>query len=123
MPGLMVFHAVCEMPDAFRDSRQFLAGDVLAVHLYAFAEVLNIRRGIEPGTVARCPQDGIQHGAGGTFAVAAGNVDKLEMFLGTVQRVQEFHGSVEAEAGGAPGVVFNIGNGFLLGHKAITLFP
>ena len=112
----MILHAIGESTHLFCNSGKITAVDILSVHLHAFTEVLKVRRGVEPHAVPRRPENGIQHGAGGAFAVASGHVDELQPLLGISQGLQQSARTVKAQPGGAPGVIFNICDGFLSGH-------
>lgn len=63
----------------------FRLGEQAAIHLHAFAEFHQVRRGVEPGAPAGGVQDGVEHGRDRTLAVGAGNVDHRIAALGVVE--------------------------------------
>lgn len=115
----MVLHGVRFHFHPLRDGGEVLPEDVPAVHLQALFEAEDMGRCIEPGLITRFPQDRRQHGAGAPLAVAARHVDEFQVFLRVSEAVQQLHGPVEAEPRGAPGIVFNVGDCFLIGHLQI----
>ena len=119
----MVLHGVGMAADLFRDAGKVPAGNVLPVQLYALTEVLNIGRGVEAGPVPGTPENRFQHDAGGALAVAAGDVDELQLLLRVPQGMKKLTRPAKTEARGAPGIVFDISDGFLSGHVVGTFFP
>ena len=77
----VVFHDIGMDPDLRRNPCEILPRDVLPVHPHAFTEVLNIGRCIEPGPISRMAKNRVQHGTGGAFAVASGNMDEFQLLL------------------------------------------
>ena len=104
----VVFHDIGMDPDLFRDPCEILSRDVLPVHLHAFTEVLNIGRRIEPGPVSCMAKNRVQHGTGGAFAVAAGNMDELQLLLRITDGMYKLARPSKAETRGTPGIVLNI---------------
>ena len=119
----MVLHGVGTAADLFRDAGEILAGNVLPVQLHALAEVLDIGRGVESGPVTGTPENRFQHDTGRALAVAAGDMDELQLLLWIPQGMKELTCPVKTETRGAPGIVFDIGNGFLHSHVVGTFFP
>ena len=115
----VIVHRVGNDLHAFGQPRERLARNVLAVHAHALAEVLNVRRGIKPRAVSRRAQDAVQHGAGAALAVAPGDVHEFQPLLRIAELLKQLARPVEAESGRAPGVVFNVCNGFLCRHVEI----
>ena len=53
-------------------------GDGATIEPDAFAEGNEVRRGVEAGAVALGAANGVEHGAGGAFAVGAGDVEDFD---------------------------------------------
>ena len=83
----VIRHGIRADTNPLGDPSQILSRDVHAVDLYTLTEILNIGGNVQPGPVSCRAQNGIQHGTGGAFAVASGNVDKLQIPLRITQSV------------------------------------
>ena len=80
--GGFVFPVTAGLAQA-REAGSGLAGGYHgAIHADAFTEIDKVRRGIEAGFVACGTEAGIQHGADGTLAVCACDMDEAQAFLG-----------------------------------------
>ena len=112
----MILHRVGHAADTLRDGGEGLAGDVLSVHLYPLTKVLNVRGNVQPHPVSRPAEDGVEHGAGASLAVAAGDMDKFQFFLGVAQLPEQLLRALQSQPGGAPALVFDIENRLLLCH-------
>ena len=67
----------------------FLLGDHLSVHEDPFAEIAQVRRGVESRAVARLLEYRGEHVRHGAFAVGAGHVDREIVALGIAQVLAE----------------------------------
>ena len=112
----VVFHCVGRHTDLFRDAGKVFSGNVLPVYLHALTEVLDVRGSVKACPVSGGAQDTVQHGTGGTFAVAARDVDKLQLLLRITYGMQQFSGARQAQPSPAPGIVFYVLNCFSAGH-------
>ena len=88
-------------PDLFEQGSQLVGRDGQAVHLNAFLDAGQVRRGEQAGAVAGLAQDGGQHGRGGAFALAAGDVDDPQAFVRIAQQSEQGPHPVELEITGA----------------------
>ena len=87
--GGLLKNAVGQRLDLLGDGAQLVIGDHLAVDLHPLVEAENIRRGIQSRPIPGLPQYGGHHGAGGAFAVGAGDVDELQRPLRMAHLVQQ----------------------------------
>ena len=74
----------------------------LAVNADAFAEVHQMRRGVQPDPVTGLLQHGGQHVRHGAFAVGSGNVDGLVRLLRIAQCVEQADGVGQSRLVGLP---------------------
>lgn len=81
-----LLHAVVVFVHEVHD---FLLGDHLSVHEDPFAEIAQVRRGVEPRAVARLLEYRGEHVRHGAFAVGAGHVDREIVALGIAQVLAE----------------------------------
>lgn len=81
------------------EAGDFGFGDELAIDLDAFGEGDEVRRGVEAGFVAGVAVDRFEHGAGGAFAIGAGDVDEFEFVLRVANSACEQEGAFEAGLG------------------------
>ena len=106
-----------------RDLIELPVGDVDAVHLDALVETQNERRGEKPRIVAGRLQDAGYEGAGGTFAVRAGDMHDRISVLRIAERGEQRARAVEPEVHVAPRSLLQIGLGVesVIGRGAFRL--
>ena len=95
--GRMRFPLADEIANGGEAARHFGFADHDAVRLDALAKGDEVRGGEEPGGVAAGAGDGIDHGADGTFAVCARDVDDALFWRRYLERVEETADIIEAE--------------------------
>ena len=83
----------------FHQRDHFSLGNVFAVDLDAFAEADQMRRGEEAGSVAGRAINTLQHRAHTAFAVGAGDVDDLKLFLRVVRERSQLAWIIQTELG------------------------
>src|ERR1700733_8421845 len=66
-----------------------LLGNELAIDLYSLAGIKQVRRRIKAGPETGDAQRGGHHGAGGAFAIGAGDMDEATDFMGAAESGQE----------------------------------
>ena len=98
------------------EAGDFGFGNELAIDLDAFGEGDEVRRGEQPDAQAGRAIDAFEHGAGGTFAVGAGDVDEFEFVLGAAGKFGEFEGAFEARFGAELLEAVEESDGFGVGH-------
>ena len=74
----------------------------LAIDLNTFTEGDEMGRGEETYTETGSPIDALQHGAGGTFAVGAGDMDEAQLMMGIAGEFSKFERVGKTELGSEP---------------------
>jgi len=92
-------------------------GNQLPVHLDAFAERDQMRRGKQTHAQARRAVNAFQHGTGGTLAVGAGHVDEAQAFFWMARAGGEFAGGVQPQPGAKHPQPVEELDGFRVVHK------
>ncbi len=113
----MILHGLRLGAHALGDFAQSFLRDILAAHLDALPEILDIRGREKACPIARLAQNALDHGAGRAFAVGAGHVDEAQVFLRVAEPVQKFLRARKAQAPLAPGVSVDVIDCFLRGHE------
>ena len=85
------------IPGAFDEADDVVPGDELSVDLDAFAEADQVRRGEQTGAQSGGAVNGLEHGAGRTFAVGAGHVDEPELAVGMAGEFGQAQGVLESQ--------------------------
>ena len=96
----MRFHAQADVVDLGESVDELVTRDGLAVDLDALGRFDQVRRRVESGAKAGGTSGGFDHGAGGSFAVGAGDVDCAQTVLGVAQSSERFGDVLKAEFGG-----------------------
>ena len=85
----MVGHMIGNGLYLFCDGGKPFTRNIVSPYLNTLTELLDIRGDIQAGTIAGTAQNRLQHGAGGTFSIASGNVNEFKLLLGIAQSVQQ----------------------------------
>src|SRR5215471_13459592 len=118
---------MCQVRDGSRvndieRARELLTGDRRTVNADALNGLYQVRGSIESRADARGAQSPFDHGAGGTLAVGAGDVNGPEGLLWIAEPVKQSADAIESQLGGlhliAKGV--QVANGFLVRHVRAT---
>ena len=75
-----------------------------------------MRRGEQSDAQAGCAINAFEHGAGGAFAVRAGDVDEAQFFLRIARERGEFEGVFQSELGAEQTQAVKKLDGFGVGH-------
>ena len=75
-------------------------GDRAAIDADALGRLDQMRRGEQAGAQAGGAQPGFDHGAGGAFAVGAGDVHDARQAFGIAERLEQRGDALQAELGG-----------------------
>ena len=110
-------HGLGQRLHIFGDGSQILIRDLYPIHLHPLVEAVDIRGGIQAGTVAGFSQDGSGHGSGAALAVGSGNVDELQLLLRIAHFGKQRLGSAQAGDASLPANGVDIFYGFIDIHS------
>ena len=111
------FHGICQGLDIFRDGHNILVADLLSVNLHPLVETVNVRGGIQSGSVSGFAQNGGGHGSGRTLAVGAGDVNIFQIVLGIAHFFQQCPNAVQTVNTAFPKYGMDVFDCFIDVHK------
>lgn len=101
----------------------------LPVHPYPFAEINQMRRGVQPDLIARLPKNGGEQMADRAFAVGAGYVDGLVCLMRIAEVIVQCRGNSQSRlvGGGTAslengGTLKQVPDRFFVGHELLDCF-
>ena len=105
-----------ERLQTFSQPHDFRLGHWPAIHLNAFTEAQQMRRGVQPGLQPGLPADALQHGAHRPFAVGAGHVNETQAFVRIAGVCGQLARIVEAQLGTQQAQLVQPIDGFRIRH-------
>ena len=101
-------HGVGDLRHLLRDPAQGFLFDIFPAVPDPLPEILNIGRGIKACRIPGLPEDALDHRAGTPLAVAAGHMDKTQVFLRIAQALQQLPGPGQPQLPLTPAICIKI---------------